>query len=357
MLNPDFKSKHKLLSTVTQPAEVDAICNEMLKAGFMRRCEITEDESTGRAKYVKSTLSFKGYRLMHLPLPANRYVFEVEGKESRVRYFFDVKDAWASYKTYGGILAILAMCMYQVWPPIVRTGVWWIAVTFLLLTLIITILQLVIFMVCWPFGYSVWFVPGFWVENSPTKMFFPVYTIEKVSAGQMYLRLLMAAVLVAAGVWAYHAPTEVQALIDTQKQMVEDLYAGKLLGEPGSSDFAVTTGGGRSGNFGAFNRGPHRYGWKPVKTMNLDEIERLLNEDEPKKPTTSQSGEEGASSENDGAVPADGSEGSKSDDEEAKVEEADMDAMLDRDDASDDQPAVVDESASVEVGDGGGNEL
>jgi len=290
---------------------------------------------------------------MHLPLPTNRFVFEVEGKESRVRYYFDVKDAWASYKMYGAILAILAMCMYQVWPPIVRTGVWWIAVTFLLLTLIITILQLVIFMVCWPFGYSVWFVPGFWVENSPTKMFFPVYTIEKVSAGQMYLRLLMAAVLVAAGVWAYHAPTEVQALIDTQKQMVEDLYAGKLLGEPGSSDFAVTTGGGRSGNFGAFNRGPHRYGWKPVKTMNLDEIERLLNEDEPKQPSASQ---EGASSE--GAVPADGSEGGKSDEEETKVGEADMDAMLDRDDESDDQPAVLeDESAGVEVGDGGGNEL
>jgi hypothetical protein len=353
MLNPDFKSKHKLLASVSQPAEVDAICTEMLRSNFMVRCEIVEDEATGRSKYVNSTLTAKGYRQMKQPTPANKYVFEVEGKESRVRYFFNVVDGWASYKMFGAILSILAMCMYQVWPPIVRTGVWWIAVTFLLLTLIITILQLVIFMVCWPFGYSVWFVPGFWVENSPYKMFFPVYTIEKVSSGQMYLRLLMAVVLIAAGVWAYHAPTEVQALIDTQKQMVEDLYAGKLLGEPGSADFAVTAGGGRSGGFGAFNRGPHRYGWKPVKTMNLDEIERLLSEDEPKKSsaseTTANEGE--AASEN--AASSDGSEGSKSE-EEAHAE---MDAMLDRDEAAGEQPVVVDDSANVEGGGGGGNEL
>ena len=348
MLNPDVKSKNKLLKTVSQPAEVDAICQEMLKAGYMQRCEIVEDETTGRAKYVKATLTFKGYRQMKQPLPTNKFVFEVEGKESRVRYFFNVVDAWATYKMYGAILAILAMCMYQVWPPIVRTGVWWIAVTFLLLTLIITILQLVIFMFCWPFGYSVWFVPGFWTENSPTKMFFPVYTIEKVSSGQMYLRLLMAAVLIAAGVWAYHAPSEVQALIDTQKQMVEDLYAGKLLGEPGSSDFAVTTGGGRSGNFGAFNRGPHRYGWKPVKTMNLDEIERLLNEDEPKPASSTGSTEDEASSEKEEA----NAEGNKKEEETS----ADMDAMLDRDDVE--EPTLVDESAGGGGGkEEGGNEL
>ena len=82
--------------------------------------------------------------------------------------------------------------------------------------------------------------------------------------------------------------------------------------------------------------------------MNLDEIERLLNEDEPKPPSSTGSTEDEASSEKEEA----NAEGNKKEDETS----ADMDAMLDRDDVE--EPTLVDES--VGEGDregGGGNAL
>ena len=297
----DAKQRRHGLDQISTPAQAEALCAEMLRHGLMKRVEIVEaaaedgegakeskDGKDGRRRAQR----VDGMRVLQLPPPprgaglSQALVFEPGGgsKESRVRYMWDVADHWARWKLGGALLAVLALCLYQVWPPIVRTVVWWVAVTLLLLILLLTLLQFVVFACCWLFGWSVWIIPNFWVESTFKGMFKPLIEVEQAGKGQVWTRLVLAALFVALGVWAYHAPAEVQALIDTQKQMVEDLYAGKLLGDasaPGGSQ-GLSVGGGRGSFFGR-NMGPNRYGGRPAKTLEFDEIERLLQDED--KPT------------------------------------------------------------------------
>ena len=264
----DAKTTSYKLGAVKDSAAAAALCEEMLRAGLMRRVEIVEapldaaDDAAagggggGGGSGRTHSLKHEGKRVLQAPPPPRAaragqqgqpewvgHQFEANGgsRESRTRYVWDVEDRWSKWRVAGILLAVLAVCMYQLWPPLLRDVVWWISVTLLLAILLATLAQFLVFAVCWLFGWSVWIIPNFWVENSFVGMFKPLIDIEPAGKGQVWTRLLMAAAFAAFGVWAWNAPAEIQALLDTQRQMVQDLYAGKLLGDGASDLSSIST--------------------------------------------------------------------------------------------------------------------
>lgn len=202
--------------------------------------------------------------------------FDVGEKD---RYIWRVEESSA----YGGlmltlvVLLVLAMCLHSVWPPFVRTIIWYISVTFLIALVAASVLQLVVFALCWLVGWEVWILPNLWGDGNPL---LPVYTVAKATTSAIWSRILLVCCFAALMVWAYQQPSEVQAFFDTQKQIVEDLYSGKLLADATSGDNMAPAVSGPGVGWGKWGPGSYRYGGRPMSIPKMEDIEKLVVDDD-----------------------------------------------------------------------------
>jgi hypothetical protein len=181
------------------------------------------------------------------------------------------------------LLLVFAMTLQSIWPPVVRTAIWYVAVTILLVIAGLTVLQLVVFSVCWLVGWEVWIVPNLWGEGY--NPFAPLYSVQRSEGSAVIPRLALAGIIVAMFAWAYQQPSEVQAIFDTQRQIIDDLYSGKLLSDTaadpgGTGSSGLARGPGNSFGFGKWGPGSNRYGGRSVHIPNIEEIEKLVDDEE-----------------------------------------------------------------------------
>jgi hypothetical protein len=245
------------------------------------------------------------------------------------------------------LLLVFALTLQSLWPPVIRNIIWYIAVTFLLFLLGTTVLQFIVFGICWVFGWEVWILPNLWGDD--IYIFSPLYSVEKAKNGNVWARIALAITIAGMGVWAYQQPTEFQSFLDTQKQMVDDLYTGKLLSDTAAGQGNLPAVGAAGGPFGwnRFGPGAYRYGNRPAHIPSLEEIEKLGDEEggDAKKGADAGAdvdadleGEEGATGEGSakGAAASDDEVTAPGDDEPAPVHaQPDLDDILSRDDDSD----------------------
>ena len=162
-----------------------------------------------------------------------------------------------------------------------RTIVWYISVTLLLFMLAVMVLQLILFIIVWPFGWSFWLLPNFTSDTAPLyELFTPVYTLEKSTGSHPTVRISVIVALALTVVYVGRLPpSEFEGFLTGNKKIIEDLYSGALLTDGASADGSLTLGGtGRYNNplnpFGA-KFGPGRYGsQRHTAIPNLADFEK-----------------------------------------------------------------------------------
>jgi hypothetical protein len=178
--------------------------------------------------------------------------FDPEGRYCRLH-----ETKGAKFRTNVTIAAVIALvivlCMYPLWPISVRVVIWYIAVTLLLIIVGLIAIQLTVFCTFWLFGFDFWVLPNLWADVYIWDLFKPAYTFEKSEGVSMWTRLAVLAVIFGLGVTFYSQMPDLNEFIEQQKQFVEDIYAGTLLGD-GSEDAAGARAGigGRDKFAGAY---------------------------------------------------------------------------------------------------------
>lgn len=173
--------------------------------------------------------------------------------DPKARYFWVYSgDAWwANFKLTLLAGLVLALCMFPLWPTFVRVGVWYLAVTLLLLLVGITFIQLTVFSVVWIFGYDLWILPNLWSDEPVWELCKPLVTFQRSqgSRHQHLMRLAAVGGILAIVYWGYNAKQagELDEFWGQQRQFVSDLYAGTLLGDGKDSGSTAAGSGGRKG--------------------------------------------------------------------------------------------------------------
>lgn len=86
------------------------------------------------------------------------------------------------------MIGVFALTMWKAWPLWAKIGVWYIAVFFLTILFIISIVRLVVFTSFWCCGYELWIMPNFWDDTAGLiECFLPLYSFEKRKDGLMML--------------------------------------------------------------------------------------------------------------------------------------------------------------------------
>jgi hypothetical protein len=234
-------------------------------------------------------------------------------KEARYFFVYEGSQTWNKVKLGAIALLVLALCMYPLWPASVRVVVWYISVTLLLAIVGFTLAQFGLFAITWLFGYEFWILPNIWAEaqDSWWELLQPWYSFEKSGGGQGYYRVATLAVLAGLGYWVYTQPSgkrmlaaagsgctsedfchdggppppppplhnnipsqtlptpaELDAFLATQRQFVDDLYSGTLLGDGSAGAGMAGAGGINAGMFGA------RRGGAPIP--DIREFEKMF---------------------------------------------------------------------------------
>jgi len=148
--------------------------------------------------------------------------------------------------------------MYPLWPMSMRVAVWYLSVTVLLTILGFTALQLTVFGASWLVGWELWLLPNLWSDAPPSELLKPLVSLERSENRRVGTRLAILAV-VAAAVWYVAAQTpDMNTFLAQQKKLVDDLYAGTLLGDGSAAASAAGAGGTRRKySYSDFNqRGP-----------------------------------------------------------------------------------------------------
>jgi hypothetical protein len=102
---------------------------------------------------------------------------------------------------------VLGICLYPLWPVKARVVVWYISITFLLIIVALTIIQLVVFGLIWLLGYDLWILPNLWSDDAGiTELFKPLYTFKKSAGGQSMYRIGTVVALIALGFWVSQQP-------------------------------------------------------------------------------------------------------------------------------------------------------
>lgn len=229
---------------------------------------------------------------------------------------------------------VLALCMFPLWPNMVRIWIWYAAVTLLLALLGVSIVRYLAFAAAWIAGYEFWLFPNFWLSDLPWEMVTPIYTIDKASAGQRWMRLAMVAAAAACVYYVVTAPpSEFEGFLEHQKKLVSDLYAGTLLSD--GSDAGGTGGGGKFGKdkFASMGYGKDRKRSHLHNIPDIDSFEEMWREEDnggsSTAPGAAAGGADGAA-----AAGADGVAGAAvGTGGSAAAAGPDMDAMLDSHDA------------------------
>lgn len=242
--------------------------------------------------------------------PSNSESKKFQVHNGRYYWVYEGHPTWQLVKLGALVFGIIAVCMFQLWPDWLKTAVWYVSVTLLLILSFLIILQLVVFTLCWVAGFEVWVVPNLWSDDVPIwELCSPAYTAKRGSPGLALYRGAVAAALLAAGVWVVQQSGDMESLVSTQKQFVEDLYSGALLSDTNSVGLST----GRSG-YGGWSGGG-RYGSRRSHIPDLDELSRMFG-DEGEGAAGKASGEDSKASDAEGAEEnldeQDGSQGSGS---------------------------------------------
>lgn len=234
---------------------------------------------------------------------------------------------------------VLALCMFPLWPTMVRIWIWYAAVTLLLALLGVSIVRYLAFSLAWIAGYEFWLFPNFWLSDLPWEMVTPVYTIDKASPGQRWMRLAMVAAAAACVYYVVTAPpSEFEGFLEHQKKLVSDLYAGTLLSD--GTDAGGTGGRGSIGKdkFASMGYGKDRKRSHLHNIPDIDAFEEMWREEDKgggssTAPSGAGAGADGAGAAAAGAGGVAGAAGGAGAGSAAAAAGPDMDAMLDSHDA------------------------
>jgi translocation protein SEC62 len=139
---------------------------------------------------------------------------------------------WSNMATVAVIAVVIIFTLLPVWPPMAKKILWWISVTFLLITFTFLMIRLILFLLCWICGFEFWIFPRLFDETlGIIESFQPTYVFERGSPGQGYYRIALLLALVGFVGWALSQPTEFDGFIKAQKEFVDDLYSGNLLAD------------------------------------------------------------------------------------------------------------------------------
>lgn len=124
----------------------------------------------------------------------------------------------------GILLAVLVVCLFPVWPRWGKLGALALA-AFTLVALVGSIFaRWLLWLVCWLFGYDVWFLPNvFGVGESYAELFLPWWSVEPAPKGDRVYRAATLVAIAAFAYWVYTQPTKFDAFIAIQKEFVTDL--------------------------------------------------------------------------------------------------------------------------------------
>lgn len=156
-------------------------------------------------------------------------VFEAQGYYT---WMYSGSMMWSNIATGAMIFAVIGFTLLPIWPEFMKKILWYMSVTFLLVTFTFVSIRFFIFLVSWVFGQEFWIFPRLFDETlSFQDSFKPVYSVEQVKPGQGYYRIGMLSVIVYFVYWAYSQPTEFDGFMQAQKTFVDDLYSGNLLAD------------------------------------------------------------------------------------------------------------------------------
>jgi hypothetical protein len=106
-------------------------------------------------------------------------------------------------------VGVVAVCLFTLWPLWLRIGVWYLAVTLLLLIMGTTLLQLLVVGLSWLVGWELWIIPNLWADVMPWEIHRPLYTLKRSEGGSVWLRIVGIVVVLALAGFVYtQAPGE-----------------------------------------------------------------------------------------------------------------------------------------------------
>ena len=117
------------------------------------------------------------------------------------------------------LIGFLAMTCFPMWPNIMKVGVWYLSVTFLIFMFILVVIRTITFAVAWCVGYEFWILPNLFAEVGILDSFRPTYRFHKGEATAWYYRVIALIVFLAFGYWVYQQPTEFDEYISIQRQV------------------------------------------------------------------------------------------------------------------------------------------
>ncbi len=139
---------------------------------------------------------------------------------------------WAQYLPYIILFAILAICMFPLWPIWLKKGVFWASVAFLVVFIGFLIVRYSVALLAWLFGFEFWIFPNFWDDSlSVSDSFKPFIQagLDPDASSYLLYRLAVLGLLSGAGYWAYSQPDDVANMMQGQAKFMEDLYSGALM--------------------------------------------------------------------------------------------------------------------------------
>ena len=135
------------------------------------------------------------------------------------------------------ILGFMACVCFPIWPLFLRNFVWYMSVTFLLVTLGLMLVRWVVFLFVWVLGYEFWILPNLFDEALGfVESFQPVYSFESTKPGQLPYRIGAFVGFMSFCWWAVTQPSEFDGFVAAQGDFLKDLYAGTLLSDVSQAD-------------------------------------------------------------------------------------------------------------------------
>jgi translocation protein SEC62 len=146
LMTPNMKTWPKDLPKIDDKTVAASLAALLLRKSFFHRSEKDEDN--------------KGVLLI-----SQKKVFEDSGLYT---WIFSGNMLWSHLFT-GLIIGVVIICtLLPVWPFIMKKILWYIAVTFLLVTFVFCTVRLILFLICWVFGYEFWILPRYVLRSLST---------------------------------------------------------------------------------------------------------------------------------------------------------------------------------------------
>ena len=162
-------------------------------------------------------------------LYSDKKIFEESGYYT---WMYSGSSTWMNIGLGGVVVLVVGFTLLPIWPEFMKKILWYISVTFLLVTFTFILVRFLGFLVSWIIGREFWIFPRLFDETLTVyDSFRPVYSFEKCAPGQGYYRMGLLSIMVYFFYWAYTQPTEFDGFLQAQKSFVDDLYSGNLLAD------------------------------------------------------------------------------------------------------------------------------